>query len=488
MTNVLLTATKSIPLDTPEAWRLLSGATDEEHISPRQYFRAVPFLFRGVELAAGAVASMPFVIYRGKSEYDTSEDYQNKLGFLPKPHELFWMLEACLMLEPTAYLFSDNVGEMRKRLRYIRPDGATPVIDPVKGLTHFERYVNSQKHNFAPGQDIVYFWRPDPYAEQFTPGNSSPGKAALAASGVLANVDEFVSGYFKRGAIKATLLGVKGNPSHEERSKLEAWWNDFMSGLRNVGRGKVVNADAISATVVGDGLEGLQKNDLTDSKRQDIAAALGIPYTMLFSGSASGIGGGGVSEEDTKRFYDNRVVPDCRLIEGVLNEQVFAPLGYRLAFTEENLDIYQEDEEQRAQAVSHFVDFLIKCPTLGVFEATCATFGYELSPEMAAAAAEYYAKKAEDAERIAAQTEAQPTTGNTPDRPQDEDDEAERAELRRWQTKAIKRLKDGKGAGAPFESDVLDPALMGAIAEGLDGCETAEQVKAVFDDPWRGYP
>lgn len=498
MKNVLLTATKSIALDQfPEsAWQILGGTPVDDAASPRNYFRAVPFLYRGVDLAAGALASLPFVIYRGKDEYDKSEDYANKVGFLPNPYELFWLLEACLMLEPTAYLFSDNVGSIRKRLRYILPNGVTPVFNnPVQDakrtvgeLLYFERMVAGEKRRFEPGKDIVYFWRPDPYAEQGTPGNSSPGKAALLAAGVLANVDEFVAQYFANSAIKATVLGVAGSTSKDARNELEDWWNTFLRGIKNIGRAKVINSDAVTATPIGDGIEGLQDNNLTDAKRQDIAAALGIPYTMLFSGSATGIGGGGVSEEDTRRFYENRVVPDARFIESVLNKQVFEPLGLRFAFEEQSIDVFQEDEEQRAQSVSFFIDFLIKCPTLNLFLETCKTYGYELSKEMETAAKEYYDQKAADAERVRELVEQRPTTGTRPSNEGVNDEDEAREELRKWQTKALKRLKDGRGAAVPFESDVLDPALMGAIAEGLEGCETPEQVKAVFDDPWRGYP
>jgi len=274
-----------------EAWNWLAG--EREHGESAQiYFKAVPWLYRGVTLIADAVASVPFSIWKGNTEFDTSDDYQNKVGFMPNIKTLLWLIAACLTLEPYCYLFSDNVGKIRKRLRYILPDGVQPVIDPIQGLTAFKRTVNYQLKEFKPIDDIIYFWRPDPYSEQYGyPGTSSPGKAALMASGVISNVDEFVAGFFKRGAIKVTLFAAK-NMLKPDAEEFQSWWERWGQGIKNAFRTKVLNADVMTPIVVGEGLEGLKDNDLIAQKREDISTALGIPQTKLFSGSAAGLGGG----------------------------------------------------------------------------------------------------------------------------------------------------------------------------------------------------
>jgi hypothetical protein len=328
MKNYLVTATKSIefPQYPDSAWTWLSGKPADAN-SPESYFRAVPWLYRGVTIRADALAALPFKLFKGEAEFDTSEDWQNKVGFIPDPHRLFWLIEACLTLEPMAYLFSDNVGKMRKKLRYIRPDGVTPVIDPVAGLTKFKRPVGGVEREFRPVQDIVYFWRDDPYTESGAgEGTASPGKAALMASGVIANVDEFMAGFFKRGLVKATVLGVPQATPKEEKEKLESWFNNFLAGIKNVGRIKAINADAVSVNVIGDGLKELQVRDLTDVQREDIATALGIPNSLLFSDAANFA----TAQQDDLHFYSKTIVPECRFIEAVLNEQVFTPLGLAL--------------------------------------------------------------------------------------------------------------------------------------------------------------
>jgi hypothetical protein len=63
----------------------------------------------------------------------------------------------------------------------------------------------------------------------------------MSSAGVLYNIDQFASNFFERGAIKATLLTVDGNPIPAEMERLEAWWKRFFSGSKSAwdtGRGR----------------------------------------------------------------------------------------------------------------------------------------------------------------------------------------------------------------------------------------------------------
>lgn len=474
--NVLLTATKSIAFDQypEEAWKTLSGGDDGNLAAA--YFRSVSWLYRAVEIRSQAVASMPFTIYRGETEFDTSDDWQNKVGFLPNPAELFALIEACLTLEPQCYLFSDNAGQIRKRLRYILPNSAEPVIDPVRGLTTFRRNVAGGVREFIPGVDIVYFWRGDPYTEQGAgPGKSSPGRAALLAAGVLTNIDRFLSGYFEHGAVKATILSVKGNPSREEREKLESWWQRFMTGVRRASNAKVLNADAVTPTIIGEGLEGLQNKELTQERREDIATALGVPHSLLFSNAANFA----TAQQDDLHFYSKTIVPECNFIAGVLNEQVFAPLGLRLDFRPETLDAFQEDERERAGALSQLTSAGI--PLLMAMD----ILGFELTAEQRAELERLEAEKETRAEALTANlTQQKPVTDNqaeeTPASETPVSETPAQADVRRWMTKALKAIKRGETAAVPFESEAIAEDDQMRIRAALEDCKTADEVRAAF--------
>lgn len=472
--QVLLTATKAFELGSnPEAaWTILGGAgSDSQHAAA--YFHAVPWLYRAVEIRAEAVASMPFAIYRGngQAEYDTSVDYKNKVGFFPGPRALLWLVEACLTLEPQAYLFSDNVGSARKKLRYILPNGVTPHIDPVAGLQYFIRQVAGQQRQYKPGVDVVYFWRSDPYTEQGAgPGASSPGRAALLSAGVLANIDEFITGYFAHGAVKATILGVRGNPSKDERDKLERWWSSFVSGVKNAWGAKVVNADAITPTVIGEGLEALGNNAvLTQERRENIATALGVPHSLLFSNAANFA----TAQQDDLHFYSKTIVPECEFIAEVLNEQVFGPAGYRFVFQPETLDAFQEDTQQQAAALSQLTGAGV--PLLMAMDLV----GIELNKAQRAELEKALLDKEQRAEEMAQQL--QPGQADQPPAQDEEQETPAQADARKWRAKAVKAVKRGEAASVPFESDAIPEAEQVRIRAGLEDCQTVEDVRAVFE-------
>jgi len=470
------------------SWISLSGEKEWRE-SAQTYFKAVPWLYRGTTMIADAVCSVPFSIWKGETEVDTSDDWQNAVGFIPNPKNLLWLISACLTLEPYCYLFSENVGKLRKRLRYILPDGVEPVIDPIKGLIAFKRMVNNQVREFEPVQDIVYFWRPDPYAEQYGyPGTSSPGKAALMASGVIANVDEFVAGFFKRGAIKVTLFTAEGM-QQADAEKFQTWWERWGKGVKNAFRTKILNTTTMQPIVVGEGLEGLQDNNLVNEKREDISTALGIPQTKLFSSAASGLGGGGVVSQDDIRFYKEKILPDCEFIASVLNEQVLEPLGYKLLHKPTSMEIFQADEAQRAATALPNIVAAISTPK--EFLLASKVLGFKIDKDVEAELEKMVAEKEKRAEEMAQQVQQQPATAaQSPvqsSQPAQQQPPATQAinpaiykELSNWRRKCIRLIEEGK-AVEPFIAYVIPSDTKTEIENKLKLVKTVRDVDDIFD-------
>ena len=142
--SVVTPAAKGVRLSElpPEAWQYLRGGSGAGDLA--KFHRAVPWLFRGVDLRADAVADMPFVVLRGRGqdaqEVDNSKDWQNAVGFLPHPRDLLWLVEAALVVWGYCYLEQGRTVARRLReLRYLWPTTVQPEIDPERGLTGFQR-------------------------------------------------------------------------------------------------------------------------------------------------------------------------------------------------------------------------------------------------------------------------------------------------------------------------------------------------------------
>ena len=453
-------ATKSMgmgPLD--DYW--YEPVKDEDAPEAVDLFRAVPWLYRGVDMRANAVAAMPFAIMRGETEIDTSEDYQNKVGWLPDPWRLLYLTEASLTVFSRAYWWNERNRVLQTAARYVQPETIEEEIKPA-GLVGFWRTANGVRQ-FIPVDRLTYFWRPDPWVE-LGPALSSPMLAAVASAGVIRNLDRFSAAFFQRGAIKATLLTVSGNPQASERERLKTWWNQLMTGVRNAFSNAVINADAVTPVVIGEGLAELSNATLTAEKRQDIAQAMGIPMTMMFSESARGLGGAGVAAEDKLTFYDGTIVPECRIIEAAINDQLLAPMGLRFAFRPETLDVYQEDESARSQAFTAYVNAGLPIEVVGPMLGVELPDGWDW--DKIAKLKEEKAQAMADAMQ-GANNSNDPNADNTPQDNQPPDNSKAIEDLRRWRVKSNKR-----GKLAPFESDWIPVAIM-------------EEVKAHGDNGWR---
>jgi HK97 family phage portal protein len=482
---------KSIELSQypDEAWTWLTGEPDDGKTGIKEYFKAVPWLFRGVSLRANAVSKMPFEIYKGDGEdaIDASDKYENVVKFMPNPKRTLRLIEMSLALMGVAYLFNVRNQVVTLDLKYLNPTTIEPIIDESNGLLGFKRTLTTTTKYEV--EDIIHLWLEDPYVELGEP-NISPAKAALMASGVLANVDEFVAAFFQRGAIKATIFSAQGM-SRDSATEFENWWTKFVTGVQNSWRTKVLNAEAMEPTVIGEGIEGLQDQDLTKEKREDIATALGIPQSLLWSSEAGGLGGAGVVSQDDYHFYDKTIVPECEFIQYVLNEQVFEPAGYRLKFLPETIDIMQEDEKARSMALGYL--FNAEVP----LDIAMKILGFEMDEEYWKRIEEQVKKKEEQAEELVGQlTQGGNSGGGAAFQPRDPKDKpdpfVEKSlgdDLEQWKDKAINYMKRGKpGKGRKYESENIPPSLEGAISGALEEAETEDEIAAVFADIWMGYP
>ncbi len=441
--------------------------------SIRQAHKVVPWLFRGTDIRKNAVAGVPFKIYRGETEIDSSANYQNVVGFLENPFRLLREIEGSLTLTGRAYLWRERNRVKTLDLRYLVPTTVRPIITEADGLVGWERNVGHGWRKYDI-EDIAYLWGDDTFVE-LGPPEACSGVAALMAAGLLISVDEFATKFAQRGMTKNTLIKVPQGTDRDERGRIRKWYETRILGVKNTGAVEVVQADTIEVKTIGEGLDGLAEVELTTEKQHDISTALGVPVTKLFSGETGGLGGGGVVAQDDLNFHKETVIPDCRFIENELNRQVFSPNGYSLRFHPETMDIFQEDEAQRANAVKTYVD--AELPLHVALE----ILGVELPDGV-----EYTDFEPES------EPEPQPippqfTQLQQPE-PEPPNDQEAKADLRRWRGVALRQLKAGKSAAYNFESEYINVDRHVEILDALEVAETPEEVKAAFAARFQAIP
>ncbi|MBK8800415.1 MAG: phage portal protein [Anaerolineales bacterium] len=303
-------------------------------------------------MRSNALLAMPWSIYRGDTElvrHDVDE-WPKELAAYQGLEELLWQTEAALCLNAQAFWYKRRSRLGPIAIRWLDPSTMSPVWG-VDAITAFKRQVGNATSELSP-EDIVYTRLAG--ISETTP-RTAPAAAAMSAAGVLYNVNEFAAAFFKRGAIKATLLTVEGNPPQAERERLKAWWQRFFTGINKAFAAEVVSA-AVTPVVVGEGLSELTNTELTATEREEIATALGVPHSLVMSNAANFA----TAEADRLTFYDMTVVPEANSIARQINAQLFAPAGMRFEWHPQELTIYQADENERAAAFAAYVNAGIK--------------------------------------------------------------------------------------------------------------------------------
>lgn len=255
-----------------------------------------------------------------------------------------------------------------------------------------------------------------------------------------------------------TLLGIDSN-DRNEIERIQNWFRRSATAVKNAFRVLGVRAGSITPTTLTPPMKDLAFTELNEIAKDNIAMAFGIKQTLLDSEAANYA----TAQEDRLAFYEDTIKPRARLFEDALNEQLLARDGLRIEFKFNEMDIFQEDENDRA-------DLLNKLTMAGLpIEVALELAGYELTEEQASMLDSHQ-------EQLDERRDGEPVT------PQAD-------ELRKWQKFAEKRVKEGKPI-REFETNVIEPSLHGAISGALENVKTVDDVKHVFDSviAWRGYP
>lgn len=274
---------KSIPLSAfpAEAWTSLVGENANSGDGIGAYYQSVPWLYAAVNLIANACGSIPIRWQDAGSEEpidEPGETWAQSFG------DLLNAVTGDLLLYGAAYVFrANNRRGVPTELRRLLPTTITPKFDEMAGLTHFERHLNGKTMRLEL-KDVVYIWEPNRVSE-VGPGTSR-ARAALAASGALANIDHSTTSLFSAGALRPTIISLEDPMDPAEVEKTASTIKRRLQGVKNA-FGFTAISGKVSFQTLGDPPSSLAMPELTDSKRQDVATALGVPQTLLFSNAAN---------------------------------------------------------------------------------------------------------------------------------------------------------------------------------------------------------
>lgn len=462
-----------------EGWVTLGGDTKEKAGTITALSSRVAIVFRGMTLRANAVSSIPFDMTDLEGTVvDSSDDWQNTCGFFPNPENMFWQLEAAWTLYGRGYCHQSKNGyNYTKIFKYLAPDSVQYDKDKNVFVRNNKDFQPALDKDGKPteGESIVSLWMPDPDIEHGPP-LKCPGKAAFSAMGVIYNLDESSLSFFKNGMLHTYIFKVGAGTQQADVELLEEKVNQKLRGVSNFFKALFLKSEKFDPVDIGGGLDWLSNVPLTKEKREDIAVALGVPLSMLFTDSASGLGSGGVANSDDKKMITATALPDFRNIIRQLNEQVFIPAGYRLIERHEKLDVFKETESALGDTLTKYVTAFNTNPELAVELAEL--LGITISDEKKKALLAIARKKPEPTQ-FENVNQPKPTETQMEDEAPDTTkaiDIEYNKEMQRYQRKALKKI----GQLVEFESDIIPLDVLRAIQIALPGCHSEDEVKQLF--------
>lgn len=408
-------------------------------------YSRVPLVFRAVRLRADSICAIPvrIVPIRGRA---------TKQWPFPEPLDyLLWRASASLDLAGAAYWEKvANAAGVVKNVKYRNPFDM--MVEYREGVYKFRQKSTSAQWVNVPDEgeyDVVYFTEYDPL-QDITPGVGA-AQVALQNSRLLHYMTKFAAAFFEGGAMPVTLLGIDTH-DRAEVAKAENWFRRATTGVAKAFRVLGVRAQSIQPQILTPPIKDLIIPELEEKARHEVSMAFGIPVTMLEDAANFA-----TASEHRLSFWEDTIKPRAMLLASVINSQLMAPLGLRLEFDMEALPVFQEDENTRSERFARLVSAGVPLGLAGAM----AGYPEDIVASLGAAQA---AQSQTEQEKEGAMGEIEP--GN--------------AEMRNWQRKALKRMRDGKSLEFPWDCRSIPAWMEQDIKEELKGCRTEDEVRAVF--------
>ncbi len=431
----------------------------------------VPTLYRSVNLRADAISSVPYRIERRGRTVEWM--------FATTLPELMRNTELSLLLTGAAFWLRIMKGNVLIGFQVLNPYTVEVDIDqtklnpinPISSMT-FTQTIGGKKVGTWTSDEIIYF-REVSFSDEVRHG-LPPVAVALQSSQLQYYQERFTSAFFEHGAQPVTIMSMPTDTSKEELERFSKdWLSKFVGGSVRAFRTAFVRGGDIKPTVVTPPIKDMMLPELQERAERNICKTLGVPITMLEASAANYA----TAQSDVMSFWRTTVIPRLGMYEQAINNQLLAPIGYKLYFTPEAMDVMQRDEAERASA-------LLSLTQAGVsVDYAMEILGYDT---------DYIDKMRADRNPVEV-APPPPPPQLLPDAPSpDVEDSAIDASVEMqeaksakgyvlWRRKAEKRLINQKSLNFAFEHADISPEDNAWIRYQLPDCTSMQEVKALFD-------
>lgn len=439
-----------------------------------------------VNQKAKTAASYEFGVYERKKGEEGLEAIPNHPFemLLAAPNSDMSLNRYLLMLGTFAYLSINGnaywymefkAGEPIKLLP-LSPGKISVIPDKAKFIAGYKYRVGGRVLTLESWEvvHIKTFNPRDPYY-----GLSDIEAHAFALEGDIHSAKEFNASLRNRGVPRAIVSTATpmAAPTFE---RFKADWQREYSGYENTDKTAILNAGQIEYTPLAIPPRDLQRLEARTFNMEVIELVHGVPLGLYARNATEA---NAIAAE--RRFLRDTIKPMHTLVQEALSTQVVIPF-YGDEYVGQFDDCVLEDQEQRLRELEIVSNGVMgtsgtKRPVMTPDEIRKRYFQLDPLPEEA---------EPEPAQPVPPQLQEPRQQGPEPEAPDEEADEeargqAKAADLSKWRKVAIKAVKAGRDpAERKFYSEWLTTEELDDIQGKLAYCETAEEVRALFADPF----
>lgn len=435
---------------TQAVWdEFTSGSSKNKLNNEQDAYQKVPLIFRAVRLRCDSLSNVPYNIYDNETLVESKEwVFQDSIPF----QEWLWKAEASLLLRGAAFsvrLLNENNFE--QGLQYLNPFTVQMKIGE-DGKMFFEQNIDGKHYpigrQFWTQDEMIYLREYSPVADLGF--GTSATSVSLENSKMQNYLTRFSSVFFENGAMPITMIIPEGKIDEPERQRAENMFRRAMQGLQNAFRVFITKGGKTEIKTLTPDMESLAIPALDKHSIQNICWAFDTPESILTTNASNYA----EKEIDYRLFLSKTIVPRALFFQTQINK-VLSDYGQRIEFVPEEMAELQSDESERASSLKSLTDSGVP------LEAALDILGYDLS---------------EDAKRIIKEKLNQQPVPAIVSTPQ----EQIKSDLKKWETKSIKRLKESGYSQIDFTSDNISVKTYSEIYQGLSGLKTQQEIKNLF--------
>ncbi len=278
-----------------------------------------PYIYRCIHLRAASAATVGFLRDGAGAEDRITAD-------------MVYRCAASLAVAGGVFL-------LRRELRALNPATMRVLASAERGIEGYEQRVGGVTQRYALA-DIAYrhYWHPTSDVHGLAPLEVARESARIAISS-----EQFAASFFSGGAVPPLLISPEqGILTSQDQEAFRNEWQRLIAGVRNAWRALVMPRSVQVRELSMPALDKLALEKLDEITIRRIAAAFGVPTTMISEASNYA-----TAREHLRSFWATTVVPDLDLLAELFSEA----LGYEVSPNYADIDILAEDSEAKAKQI-----------------------------------------------------------------------------------------------------------------------------------------